>query len=265
MITSWVKSTGISSIYKVYTNVNKIQYSSQYVYVSASGIPSYTIGPWPSNPTVASNQNYTFQFPRVPMVNTGNKISTSLGNIAILTNGIGVFNANDAMNIMGWSRNAFFFEGSTFDSCRGHPQQSGVYHVHIMPNCLFNATDSTKHSPLIGYSFDGFPIYGPFGYSNSSSSSSSIKRMLSSYNLRNITSRTTLADGTPQTGPTINSTYPMGAFIDDFQYVVGYGDLDSYNGRFTVTPEYPSGTYAYFFSTDNSSVSTYPYTLGKIY
>ena len=63
LITSWVKSTGISSIYKVYTNVNKIQYSSQYVYVSASGIPSYTIGPWPSNPNVASNQNYTFQFP----------------------------------------------------------------------------------------------------------------------------------------------------------------------------------------------------------
>ena len=37
MITSWVKSTGYSSSWKAYTNVNKVQYSSQYVYVSASG------------------------------------------------------------------------------------------------------------------------------------------------------------------------------------------------------------------------------------
>jgi hypothetical protein len=37
MITSWVKSTGYSSSWKAYTNVNKVQYSSTYVYVSASG------------------------------------------------------------------------------------------------------------------------------------------------------------------------------------------------------------------------------------
>jgi hypothetical protein len=71
LVTNWLKSTGMSSTYKTYTNVNKIQYSSQYVYVSASGIPSYSIGPWPNNPNVASNQNYTFQFPRVPVNNTG--------------------------------------------------------------------------------------------------------------------------------------------------------------------------------------------------
>lgn len=37
VITSWIKSTGYSSSWKAYTNVNKIQYSSKYVYISASG------------------------------------------------------------------------------------------------------------------------------------------------------------------------------------------------------------------------------------
>jgi hypothetical protein len=89
--------------------------------------------------------------------------------------------------------------------------------------------------------------------------------MLSSYRLRNMTTRTTLANGSMVTGPTINSTYPLGAFIDDFEYVAGIGDLDRYNGRYGITPEYPAGTYAYFFSTDSTGVSTYPYTLGKEY
>jgi hypothetical protein len=40
------------------------------------------------------------------------------------------------------------------------------------------------HSKLLGYCFDGFPIYGPFGYTNPNSSSSGISRMASSYELR---------------------------------------------------------------------------------
>ncbi len=42
-------------------------------------------------------------------------------------------------------------------------ENSGVYHHHILPVCLFNYTDSTKHSPIVGFAFDGFPVYGPFG------------------------------------------------------------------------------------------------------
>ena len=57
----------------------------------------------------------------------------------------------------------------------------------------------------------------------------------------------------------------LGAFLDDFEYAAGYGDLDSYSGRFCITPEYPNGIYAYFLSSDNSGKSTYPYTLALQY
>ena len=70
---------------------------------------------------------------------------------------------------------------------------------------------------MIGYAFDGFPIYGPFGYTNANDSSSAIKRMITGYKARNITVRQTLASGqtltSSQYGPAVNSTWPLGKQI----------------------------------------------------
>ncbi len=53
--------------------------------------------------------------------------------------------------------------------------------------------------------------------------------------------------------------------IEDYAYTAGYGDLDYYNGRYCVTPEYPSGTYAYFIAVNSSYVPQYPYIIGPSY
>ena len=145
-----------------------------------------------------------------------------------------------------WQRNAYFFEGISFDSCLGHPDGNGVYHDHININCYYNVSDSSKHSPLIGFMLDSYPIYGPFGYSSANDSSSAIKRISSGYSLRNITDRTTLSNGTILTsenmGPNINSTYPVGAFLQDY-YWSGVGDLDQYNGLFIIFLEFYNKEY----------------------
>ena len=128
---------------------------------------------------------------------------------------------------------------------------------------------SSSHSIVIGWAFDGFPIYGPYGYSSAYDSSSSIKLISTSYHTRSISDRTTLANGTvldsTYYGPTINATYPLGSYLEDYEYTSGYGDLDEYNGRWCVTPEYPSGTYAYFIPVDSSLTPQYPYTIGPYY
>ena len=122
--------------------------------------------------------------------------------------------------------------------------------------CLYDSTDSSSHSPIIGWALDGYPIYGPFGYSSANDSSSSIKRLLPSYSLRTYANdqRTSLANGTVLSsdyyGPNVNSTYYLGYYLQDYQYD-GSGDLDEYNGRWCVTPDYPSGTYAYFIATNS--------------
>ena len=57
----------------------------------------------------------------------------------------------------------------------------------------------------------------------------------------------------------------LGAYLEDFEYVAGLGDLDESNGRICKTPEYPNGIYCYFATVDATNKPVYPYLLGKYY
>lgn len=196
-----------------------------------------------------------------------------------------------------WNRDAVQAEMDGFDCAKGHPSpifsgppgpggtlEGGTYHHHQNPTA-FNldlvevsaicdtyladglyTLDSTKHGPLIGYAFDGYPVYGGYGYSDSLDANSSIVRMESSYQKRNITVRTHYADGTDVIdGPPVNATYPLGWYREDYEFITASGHLDIHNGRFCVTPEYPQGTYAYFATVDENWNSAFPYLIGPTY
>ena len=271
-ITSWVLNPGgVTGYNGIESNVLEVAYSTNNVWVGCNGIPGYNIGPWPGNPNDAGNQDWEFKFTLFPVENTGTPVNTPLGHIGLWSNGVTIFNPRDAMswnmqNI--WRQNAYYFEGSGFDNCLGHPNMQMEYHTHVNPTCLYNDQDSIAHSPIIGYAFDGFPIYGAYAYANTDGTGP-ITRMRSSYQLRAITDRTTLPDGTVlgagQYGPPINATYPLGAYIEDHEYLTGSGHVDEHNGRFCITPEYPAGTYAYFVSLNGDLDPAYPYVLGPAY
>ena len=57
----------------------------------------------------------------------------------------------------------------------------------------------------------------------------------------------------------------LGSYLEDYAYLSGAGTLDQYNGRFTVTPDYPQGTYAYFATLDASGGAAYSYLVGPTY
>ncbi len=193
-----------------------------------------------------------------------------------------------------WRRNAYYGEIQTFDSCLGHQPGSGQYHYHATPVCLraqlgdnivisrssrtgqtyAEMTSGWHHSPILGWAIDGYPIYGPYGYSGAADPTTAIKRIQSGYRLRSITNRTTLPDwslpnhpGVPQNldsaryGPAVSTQYPLGRYVEDYEWVSGQGDLDQYNGRLAVTPEYPQGTYAYYTTLDAKGGPAFPYIL----
>ena len=122
-----------------------------------------------------------------------------------------------------------------------------------------------KHSPIIGWAYDGNPIYGPYGYIDAADQSSGIKRVVSSYRIKPVLLYD--ADTNPNPvradGPVL-ATYPAGSFIEDYEYVFQQGDLDQYNGRYCKTPDYPEGTYAYFVAIDASEAGlpVFPYVCG---
>ncbi len=268
-VTSWIINTNDTTGYAgIETNVQQVQYSSAYVYVSATCIPGYDIGPWAGNPNIPANQNFIFKITRTPQENTGTLTETPLGHIGVWSNGVSMFNAQDAFsyNNQGvWNQDAIPNEGASFDACLGHPAPNGEYHHHLNPTCLYNDVDNSAHSPIIGYAFDGFPIYGTFGYDNPNGTGV-IRNMKSSYRLRNITVRNTYYDGSSVTaGPNVSATYPLGTYIEDYEYVAGLGDLDEHNGRFCITPDYPGGIYAYFVTLDSIGTAVFPYTIGPTY
>jgi hypothetical protein len=134
----------------------------------------------------------------------------------------------------------------------------GTYVYRAAPFCLYDTGNSTAHSSLIGYAVDGYPIYGPYGYSSAMDSTSSPKLMAPSYRLKPLTSRAN--------GPDYGPFYVSGFFVEDFEYVNGLGDLDEFNGRLCKTPEYPNGTYAYFTTVTTGSngahTPAFPYIIG---
>jgi hypothetical protein len=260
VISSWkINTTGATGYGGILSNVQQVQYNTTDVYVSATCIPGYAIGPWNTNPNTPSNQNFVYKITRNPVQNTGPLVTTPMGHIGVWNNGVSVFNSKDGMsyNNQGiWNQNAYIFEGVSFDNCLGHPAPNGEYHNHINPKCVYDPTDSLNHSPIIGYAFDGFPIYGAYAYANTNGTGG-IKRMKSSF--------TTTTTSTRVNGPNVSTTYPVGCYLEDYVFSSGLGDLDIHNGRFCVTPEYPAGIYAYFVTINGSLNPVYPYVIGPQY
>lgn len=285
-------------------NVQTVLYSANWVYIRTKGIPGYATGPFlDGNPSVATSQNAIFKISLNPVANTGTPISTTGGNIGQFINGVALFDYRDGVSWknstsalaggplggMGdgvWNRDAVLAEKGGFDCSKGHPAM-GNYHHHQNPSAfkldltvlsticnLYDADglykiDSAVHSPLVGFAYDGFPIYGAYGYKNTDGTGG-IVRMKSSYSLRSITTRTTYADGSTVTaGPNVNATYPLGYFREDYAYTAPTAAqpdyLDDHNGRFCKTPEYPGGTYAYFCTVDAHWNSAYPYAVGPTF
>jgi hypothetical protein len=288
----------------VAANVQQVQYSNNWVYVHTNGIPAYVTGPFlDGNPSLATDQNAIFKFPLNPTQNTGTSTPTNGGNIGVFINGVALFDYRDGVSwnnntqaegggpIQGppgqgvWNRDAIVAERAGFDCAKGHPAM-GNYHHHQNPSAfdvdlvtissvcnLYDADglyviNPNGHSPLIGFAYDGFPIYGAYGYLNTDGTGGLV-RMKSSYQLRDITMRTHYADGTDVTdGPAVSGTYPLGHYREDYEFVsqVNAPDyLDAHNGRFCVTPEYPNGTYAYFCTVDENWNSAYPYAVGPTF
>jgi hypothetical protein len=139
--------------------------------------------------------------------------------------------------------------------------------INYVPDLQLNGANreinSTTHSPIIGWAYDGNPIYGPYGFSLGNSGP--IKLLKSGYSLKYRSNRFD--------GPGVD-IYPLGLFIEDYEFV-GSGDLDEYNGRYCITPEFPNGVYAYFSTfSENSSSSglflnyetpIFPYVIGNFY
>src|SRR3989440_3616824 len=276
-------------------------------------------------PNLPTDTATIYRVPRSPVV-PATKTNTPGGAIGYFVNGVALFddrdtfsysnaNGRDADPMAGiglgdgiWSREAYANENVSFDAAFAH-QAGNQYHYHAQAIALryqlgdhvdYNAktnryTESsvieTQHSPILAWAADGYPVYGPFGYSIAANASSGVRRMVSGYVARNgsngTTNLTTAGRHTlpawaavaqnrsatlsaSQYGPNVNATYAIGHYLEDYDHLGDLGktqgvdfDLDKYNGRFCVTPDFPSGTYAYFQTIAADGTPLFPFNLGR--
>jgi hypothetical protein len=144
-----------------------IQFSADSMILRTHGIPNHPTGRFPElgfgNPNYITEQVRSFYFPLAPRENPQHVAVTvdysnralPMGPIGLAVNGVVFFNpfdmgGQDATDMM--------------DRCCGHPAPTGEYHYHKYPICVNSpwADDGSEHSPLLGWAFDGYPIYGPY-------------------------------------------------------------------------------------------------------
>ncbi|MGB2031965.1 MAG: YHYH protein, partial [Candidatus Poseidoniaceae archaeon] len=226
----------------------------------------------------ATAQSYTWSIPRSPVNDTtGGHDSTNCpeangdkecapdrGAVAVSINGVPIYGPED-----GPGGDAVAAEHGAYNEdrqpvelgiCHGHAAQGGTYHYHADGNCMHwhpengesienDYDESTiqavaqntydgNHSKVIGVAYDGYPIYGFWGYDDQMN----VVEMKSSYRLK--------AGETGYNG------------IDSYEYVEGLGHLDVCNGHFGPTPDFPQGIYHYHTTMQNGDGEMgFPYFL----
>lgn len=209
-----------------------------YRYIHADGYPYKAPGRFPNagNPHHIEKKNYELRVPLEPQKRAeatsvkGTPFGIALNGV-LFDPGTAEFWQNDRRS--GWNYEALGGACELgLDQYNAHVQPDGTYHYHGIPEGLMSGKGNDGAPALLGYAADGFPVYGPYGYSGSAGSGG-LTKLKSSYRLKS---------GSRSGGP--GGRY-NGKFTQDWTYAAGSGDLDQCNGRFAVTREYPQGTYHY--------------------
>jgi hypothetical protein len=250
--------------YSAYNASAKVQATSSYDWacatsrtLTANGIPDHDVtdGSF-ATPISAQNISVTFKLAPAVVSATGTNLNKTASGYVIngvkldpgtagtcastatsTANGGGCVAANGTDP---WTLEAL---GGAFkfgtDSSNGHVQPNGQYHYHGLPvGYIARVSASAQAMTLVGFAIDGFPIYAQYGYANPLDPNSALQGMKSSYQKKTL----------PSAGRPNTTTFPLGTFTQDFEFVAGSGDLDECNGRTGVTPEFPKGIYHYYIT-----------------
>lgn len=133
-----------------------------------------------------------------------------------------------------------------FDDHNAHVQKDGEYHYHADPVYTGSYVWMPSDMILIGWAFDGYPIYWRYGYADAMDPQQGMVEMTSSWELRSVREKSEPVAPTPPV-----AQFELGSFKQDYIYnnTAPAGTLDECNGRYGVTPEFPIGTYHYFITS----------------
>jgi hypothetical protein len=151
-------------------NVVLIFKGDGFLTVKAKNLPNHPTAKFPDtygtqgyNPSFIQELDKTYRLPLDPVINpdakavdeTDSNHALPMGAIGIAVNGVVFYNPFDA---------GMQDASSLMDRCCGHPSPDNRYHYHKYPVCVNTPFVDKGDAPseVIGFAFDGLPVYGPY-------------------------------------------------------------------------------------------------------
>lgn len=275
-INSWTNTvTGNNTVEEYHTNSFltvdglNISFDSNNVYVQGENLINHTVdvqtnavgfGPIESQPV-------SYNIPIVDLTaDAGTFTSSTMPNyaVAVLINGIALYTPKSTKSWNdegGWHYNNGTIQNYNELSTYAHSTVGGLFHYHsVVPEAAgLTDWDDSVHSGIVGWAFDGLPIYGPYGYTEYAANGSVIDSTIT-----NIKSPFKLRSGTRTTGP--GGAY-TGMFVEDYDLDILLADsagyTDKFNKRYGVTPDSPTTPIHFYVATiDDELKPMFPYAVG---
>jgi hypothetical protein len=275
------------------------------------------LGYWPPGPgcPVATESSTVFTTTPAPELQPNHCYTRN--QLGYFVNGVGIFDWTDAHSYESqgeWNNLAMEFEKYDLDICLGHAAE-GVYHRkcktvffvaklflilsllyssdHSYSPCLANQLNDhgQGHSPIYGFAFDGFPLFGPYQSANTVAKSCWKKRDYSAASATgcsdgkrscvlvdefDISKGTKPVSSSSAVGPDFTQTLQTlsqnsllaesGIFYEDYYYdpqctTQGTEYLDAFNGH-----DHDDLGFHYHLTIDgNTGKPTFPYLTGPKY
>ncbi|WP_444929636.1 YHYH protein [Microbulbifer sp. SSSA002] len=248
-------------------------------------------GYWPPGPVCPENVSHEGYFPTEPEPAT-ETCESGLGAQGYWVNGAAIYQWSDGQSVDNiWHTLAPLAETYDVDICSGHAA-NGEYHHHSYSSCLADLVGDTgdSHSPIYGFTADGYAIYGPWEADGVLAKSSWVTRdydnplsntgcgvagqrsclLIDEYDVgRGVTPASNI-------GPTTSDTYTSGSgnefetttgfFYEDYYWdetlsAQGGEYLDQFNGH----TDSERGYHYHLTATQDSSgklTSAFPFTFG---
>lgn len=129
--------------------------------VTSNGIPNYEYVSM--TPNALTEQNWEWTISLDPEMTGSQEDIPLLGTAGFAVNGIPIYGPNEGAFPDPYGDPVY---NDILDFCLGHTGGNEDYHYHaLVVACILGLSEvsETEASPLIGFSLDGFPIYGPLG------------------------------------------------------------------------------------------------------
>ena len=229
-----------------------VEYTDEFAIVKSNGIPNHDYDSGLG--CCAAEVDYEWKIPLKPELASSVTYAPERGVVAISVNGVPFFGPEEGPGGDAVALHFGYFvedrQPIVLGLCGAHSAGT-QFHYHFDGNCVhWHPGEEEKEwrdwdvdflkkdeaSPVIGFAFDGYPIYGPYG----NSVHGQVKEMTSSYRLK---------EGKDGYGG-----------IDDWEYVKGLGDLDECNGITSEVAGLDEPFYHYHASkTSGSGEIGFPY------